>query len=196
VLNRFGWALAGALGLIAVLALARAIEAGPIDPPGPVGSTMRTLDELLPSWDRQLTAAGTDVCNSARFQCVFPDATYTDGAAVLDRETGLVWERVPTETTATWAYAVYYCETSKLGGRWAWRLPTLDELTSLLLSDGAGPFGIGPDPEFWSATGNALVPGNYLFVSFTGAGGLYADVPTATHRYWCVRGGTSHDPVQ
>ena len=48
--SRLGWALAGALGIILVLALGRATLAGPLDPPGPVASTMRTIDELLPSW--------------------------------------------------------------------------------------------------------------------------------------------------
>jgi hypothetical protein len=50
--QRLGWALTGALALTAILALARASVAGPLDPPGPVGSTMRTADELLPSGGR------------------------------------------------------------------------------------------------------------------------------------------------
>lgn len=58
MLQKLGWAFSGALALLAVLALARATTAGPLDPPGPVGSTMRTLDELLPSWGKTLSSSG------------------------------------------------------------------------------------------------------------------------------------------
>ena len=55
MLHRLGWALMGGLALVAVLAVARATTAGSLDPPGPLGPTMRTLDSLLPAWDRALS---------------------------------------------------------------------------------------------------------------------------------------------
>src|SRR5262245_29501247 len=53
-----------------------------LDPPGPPAPTMKTLDELQPVWNRVLP-------DNDRFQLVMGDV------AVLDKETGLVWQRVP-----------------------------------------------------------------------------------------------------
>lgn len=57
------------------------------------------------------------------------------GTAVLDRTTGLLWERKGSEDPIEWADAHHYIE-SLNGGLFAgyrqWRLPTVDELRSLL----------------------------------------------------------------
>jgi len=59
------------------------------------------------------------------------------GESVLrDRESGLVWQRVPTESRMNWAEAVDYCYNLTLGDeiatkRSGWRLPSIEELTSL-----------------------------------------------------------------
>lgn len=45
--------------------------------------TMKTLDQIPPTWSHTMPAA-------QRFEVVF------DGEAVLDKETGLVWEQSPT----------------------------------------------------------------------------------------------------
>jgi len=192
MLHRLGWALTGAMALIAVLALARALEAGPLDPPGPVGSTMRTLGDLPTSWDRRLTAASADPCHSERFECIYPDATYADGAAVLDRETNLVWQRAPAAVAAQdSSLAAFYCTASPIAGVWGWRLPTIDELTSLFWSDDPGPFALGTGAmEFWSSTeeGAETVPS--LTADFANGTVNYRGVGTPfLERYWCVRGG-------
>jgi len=193
MLHRLGWALTGAMALIAVFALARALEAGPLDPPGPVGSTMRTLDELAPSWDRKLTAVSADPCHSERFECVLPDLTYADGAAVLDHETGLVWQRAPATTLQNWVDVMMSCGSSNTGGRWGWRTPTIDELTSLLLWDDPGPFDLGVgSTQYWSST-VLRDPGDssaYPWVAdFYRTGSAFTGVAAAEHRAWCVRGG-------
>ena len=59
-----------------------------LNPPGPPGPTMKTLDQITPTWDQVLPAA-------QRFKLVMPTAANPAGEAVLDKETGLVWEQRP-----------------------------------------------------------------------------------------------------
>lgn len=69
------------------------------------GPTIRTTKELQPAWSTKIKKA------SKRFQLVL------DGAAVFDKETGLVWEKSPDTETKTWAQAVNYAYTKEVGGR-------------------------------------------------------------------------------
>ena len=52
----------------------------------------------------------------------------------LDKETQLVWERVPASSGSelVWSNALAFCAQRIVGDRMGWRLPTVDELTSLL----------------------------------------------------------------
>ena len=63
---------------------------------------------------------------SKRFQSVL------DGEAVLDKETGLVWEKSPDTTTRTRVDALYYAYSKNVGGRGGWRLPKAEELRTLI----------------------------------------------------------------
>src|SRR5438477_12772588 len=81
-----------------------------------------------PSWDQKLATA-------TRFVVL----TDWNSEAVLDRETGLVWEKSPSRTGAPWVPARMACLNKILGERKGWRLPSIPELASLI-----DPFPGGP----------------------------------------------------
>jgi hypothetical protein len=142
------------------------------------------------SWSRKLDSSGG--CNSERFVCVL------SGAAVLDRETGLVWERTPSTTfSASWGSAQGRCIDAKTGDRGGWRVPTIFEAFSLIgTSLPAGhPFilnsPINASTRFASRTSASDLSGygygidaNFAETSKTAA---------ITHAVWCVRGPGSSD---
>ncbi len=194
LIDRAGWALVGALGLMLVLVAARAIQAGPLDPPGPVASTMKTLDDISPSWHRILAANdGADSCHSSRFLCVM------GGAAVLDRETGLVWEQAPSSALENWVSAVRHCQNAQIGGRYGWRLPSIEEMRSLLDGTGILPAGVfnilAGEQYYWSTSAEIATNFNALVIRFDVATfNLISqkDQFLLSHA-WCVRGGAGHE---
>ena len=139
-----------------------------------------------PTWHQILPAA-------ERFKLVM------GGAAVLDKETGLVWEWSPSTTTRTWASAIFYCYPKNVGNRKGWRLPTVEELASLVdptqsnpaLPSGH-PFSNVQSSYYWSATTFASSTTSAWTLSF-GSGNLNGAVKTTAHYVWCVRGGHGYD---
>ena len=98
------------------------------------------------SWDQILPAA-------ERFELVM------NNEAVLDRETGLVWQRDTGETKYDWYVAQDYCYLLEIGGRKGWRLPTIDELATLIDSSQSSPalpaghsFTNAKSFSYWSST--------------------------------------------
>jgi hypothetical protein len=139
-----------------------------------------------PSWDQTLPAATR-----------FIDLTNMPGA-VLDRETGLVWEKVPSTSRFNWFEASFLCMNLNTGGRTGWRLPALQELMSLVdrsqlnpsLPSGH-PFTVQPS-FYWSATTNATNTAVAKSVGF-GDGGLGSLGKSGSDLAWCVRGGPGVD---
>ncbi len=72
----------------------------------------------VPSWDQTLPA-------NTRFIIL----NNMQGQAFLDRETGLVWQRQFPDITKLAPSIV--CNNAEIGGRHGWRLPSIQELTSL-----------------------------------------------------------------
>jgi hypothetical protein len=119
--------------------------------------------------------------------------------AVLDLETGLVWERTPsTAPHASWFDAQRGCEDLLLGHRYGWRLPTVEELLSLAddspdgLPDGH-PF-ITSTSVFWWTDSTASG------VSTAADVVRFSTLPAGSHQKsfdgdpaWCVRGGYGYD---
>ena len=92
--------------------------------------------------------------------------------AVLDRNTGLVWQRDTSATKYNWNDALEYCYLLEIGGRKAWRLPTIHELLTLIdlsQSDPALPSGHSftnaKSSGYWSST---TIPDYKDFADYAG----------------------------
>ena len=117
--------------------------------------------------------------------------------AVLDLETGLVWELSPLATTHTWVDARPECLRREVGGKMGWRLPSIHELMSLLVpGNPAGspdlptghPFANVQPTFYWSATTAAHFPVFAWTPNFSD-GALISNDKTVSFPIWCVRGG-------
>lgn len=80
---------------------------------------VRLKDKYPPSWYQVVPA-------EKRFVLVMNDE------AVLDKETGLVWQRTPGVYKTNWYSAIDVLVNKIIGGRKGWRLPTYEELASLV----------------------------------------------------------------
>jgi hypothetical protein len=195
--ERIAWGLVAALGLAVIASLAGAVRSGPLDPADTPGPTYRKLGDIAPSWHGSLSAGGA--CASARFACVLGDG------AVLDNETGLVWDEVP-DGQRTWAAAVDYCYATNIAGKAGWRLPTVEELRSLVDASAPAPPKLPVGHPFsaddviatsidfyWSATTSNTNTANAYAVTFFSGNVNSAKVKSESHYTWCVRGGAAHD---
>ncbi len=157
-----------------------------------------------PSWDQQLPA-------STRFIVL----SNWGNAAVLDRETGLVWEKSPSQTGCSSSddplirlpqfYVAGCCLHRKTGGRLGWRVPTIDELLTLV--DPTVPYPPNPrlpaghpftniQPDlYWTATTTQLDSRSAYAVDFGALGGSdQRSTADFVGLGWCVR-GNSHAHV-
>ena len=145
----------------------------------------------FPTWSQHLT--------KGRFT-VLP---LFNGEAVLDKETGLVWEKQPDGGTHTWSAAVERCYVVNHGDRQGWRLPTIEELVSLLdttqvnpaLSAGH-PF-LGVSGDYWSATTRASAQGEAVGLTIDNGSTSFNDKTIGgSFKAWCVRGAQGVGGVQ
>ena len=121
--------------------------------------------------------------------------------AVLDKETGLVWEKSPQTTAVSSSNVRLTCANKAVGGRKGWRLPSLPELASLVdpsvaspgptLSSGH-PFLNVQSTNYWSTSAHAENPALMWGVGF-GNGGVLGLSKAFDQRAWCVRGGMKAD---
>jgi hypothetical protein len=147
---------------------------------------------MPPTWSQKLQC---DTTACPRFESVL------DNFAVLDKETGLVWEQSPGTTAEQWVDAAVLCQLKSVGARTGWRLPTAEELASLsdptvappgpTLPSGH-PFNNVQSASYWSASTLVGAPTWALFVFF-GNGLMSYDDKTVGHYIWCVRGGHGYD---
>jgi hypothetical protein len=173
------------------------------------GGGTTDLKGVTQNWDKTLPAndpGGACPSNSTRFTCVM------GGQAVRDNETGLVWEREPAPTPASWGGgggARFQCTAREIGGRRGWRLPSFAELSSLVDPSVGSPGPSLPTGHpftnvlsvfYWSATADAgnLNPQGALILQSAwgvnfGTGIVGTLLKTFTGFVWCVRGGTHAD---
>ncbi|MBX3636427.1 MAG: DUF1566 domain-containing protein [Rubrivivax sp.] len=176
------------LGLLAV-----ALCAGLSAPASAQVSTTANGPYLaMPAWSQKLT--------TNRFVIL----ANWNGEAVLDRETGLVWERTPEATPRSWLSANGHCIRRAAGGRKGWRLPGIQELGSLVdptvgAPEPALPVGhpfqaVDPDLTYWSATSNSFGDDMiWIFSLGSGTPGVISKSASAAFAAWCVRGGSAPD---
>lgn len=165
------------------------------------------LTEILAKLDQVLTAiggigGGGDGNHTLRWDQNLPaDQRFVvlgafANAAVLDKETGLVWEQSPRMTTHTWSQARTQCTSRMIGNRMGWRLPSVHELASLVDTSVAFPGPTLPAGHpftnvnginYWSATTNAENPANAWGVIFN-TGGAADNVKAGATKYLvCAR---------
>jgi hypothetical protein len=145
-----------------------------------------------PSWDQQLACDAPSRC--PRFKVL----SNWNNEAVLDKETGLVWEQSPSTITFTWELAQHHCNTLVVGDRMGWRLPTVQELASLVdLSVYPGPFLPAGHPfsnvqsaPYWPTT--LAFDSSYAWYVHFGNGAMgrvFGFESVNDYFVWCVRGG-------
>ena len=179
-----------ALAVLALLAMDAG--AGNLDPSGPPGPTMKTLDEIPPTWSFLIPGA-------ARFR-----PALSGDSALLDRETGLVWQKFPSGASWSWSAAQGFCLPQAIGLRLGWRLPTAEEVFSLIDPTQTGapflpsghPFGT-IEGVFWTSTTNSNNTAAAIGVDFS-AGifqllGTEISKASGTAKVWCVRGGYGYE---
>ena len=154
--------------------------------------------------DNQSEAAGP-VSWSQKLRCETSCSRFTvlrnwDNAAVLDKETGLVWEQSPDSApTYTWAEAQDHCNNLQVSNRMGWRLPTLQELTSLIDTSqadpslpSAHPFSNVANTFYWTAT--TYGPNtSFAWVLDLSDHSAFDGSKVSVLRAWCVRGGSGID---
>jgi hypothetical protein len=148
----------------------------------------------VPSWDQTLSAAQRFIVLANMNQ-----------EAVLDRETGLVWQRAPIAAGGTnfRSSAITECQRAKTGGRQGWRLPRVDELLTLADPSNTDPdqlhlpaghpfLTIAANSIFWSAEHIPADLGDgaiIVFFSITAGGNVsHTNFQATGARAWCVRG--------
>ena len=156
------------------------VLAGNLEPGATPGPTMKTLNEIAGGWQPHILFQG-------RWELVM------NLEAAVDHETGLVWERSPDLTQVSWFGAVQYCYAKNVGDRGGWRLPTIEELMSLVEWSSLGlppghPFTVSG--TYWSITTTPSAAGNSVAYILTIDNAMFGQgIKDQYKNAWCVRGG-------
>ena len=142
---------------------------------------------------------GADGCDSSRFKCVM------DGEAVLDKQTGLIWamDTELLDEVVPWEEAVKFCQKVEIGGQKGWRLPTKDELISILDTSQSHPalpeghpfkkanvykYGAQGQIDYWTST-EYEGDSKRAWVVFISNGMVMEELKLFDFKVWPVRDG-------
>ena len=175
--------------MMGALVLGGLLDAGHGSADAPVGAqgVSSELPGAIQNRNKDLPAAQRFVILSA----------FTNDA-VLDKATGLVWEKSPQTTSAKWTVARRICTEKNVGGQKGWRLPSLEELSGLVDSSIAPPdLALPPGHPFlavrsavyWSSTRPGEDPKGAWGVHFGLGGGATFINGAHSVQVWCVRDG-------
>lgn len=147
-------------------------------------------DSSTQRWDQVLPASQRFVVLSA-----------FSNDAVLDKETGLVWEKSPQTNGVSAANSRLACANKAVGGRKGWRVPALPELTSLVDPSVASPGPTLPQghpflnvqaANYWSSS--AHLENTTLTWGVGLKDGMALGLSKSfDQRIWCVRAGVIAD---
>jgi hypothetical protein len=127
-----------------------------------------------------------------------------NGAAVLDRNTGLVWERSPGDTNndnqidendlITWPTARINCVNKTVGGQRGWRLPSFPELASLMDPSATNPslpaghpFQNIPTQAVYLTATTDKTDATKAWLVFSFNDTVFSGQKDVTNSVWCVR---------
>lgn len=141
-----------------------------------------------------------DISLAAGQRFVILSALNNDG--VLDKQTGLVWEKSPQTASARWSVARRTCAEKNVGGQKGWRLPSLSELQNMVDPSIAPPgptlppghpFKAVQSAVYWSETRPGEDPKGAWAVHFgLGGGAVFINWAHAV-QVWCVHDGLKAD---
>jgi hypothetical protein len=112
---------------------------------------------------------------------------------VTDNVTGLMWQRVVSDTRYPWADAKTYCAGLTLGGLTGWRLPMRMELVSLVDYTAVSPtinttvFPFAPTSPFWTASPSVDSANSAWTVNFNDGTALDFESRGSSLSVRCVR---------
>jgi len=135
--------------------------------------------------------------------------SYTDNGngIINDNVTGFVWQKEDDNAIRGWDTASAYCDNLTLGGYTDWRMPTINELMSIIDYSGTGGAAINSTyfphtihwsmSQYWSVTASPNNAGNAWDVVFDNGsiqgaapnGSVYGASKTSTYYIRCIRGG-------
>lgn len=88
------------------------------------------------------------------------DFLVREDGTILDNASGLQWEQAESAFSMNWGAALNYCESLDLAGFDDWRLPSIKELASLVLSAGSSVHIAAPESgsRLWTSTTSVEQP--------------------------------------
>jgi hypothetical protein len=164
---------------------------------------MYGISLVKPIWDIT-EASWVDHAPNPRFAIWGAATTSPADDAVFDKETGLIWERSPATDRKYLQGAVVYSTTKVVAKRKGWRLPTFEELLSLVNPAATNPtlpaghpfVNVKLDYFYWSLTRGLPMPTEQNLIwgyNFGNADTSCIVVAQAECYTWLVRGGYGHN---